>query len=236
MSTPLRRFTGARVASMATSLDHIYHYYVANVSDRQSRLSQKIGDADWTFDMASGTLSFGSLQLSVQLLGTEAFGNGSWLWAWANTQSGIPEHLTTHSRAMRDYGIKHGITEFSESQLSLDDVDGHRLSVAGAGLMDANAYYRGPYEGGALYMLITDSQITQSRSDPMSRLSMRFAEAVSNFSIPRHKDALLGYAKTLGLATTQQDDSTVLITGDSGECTATFDDSGRIIGIDTQLN
>lgn len=235
MPTWLAALTGDKVLSMATSLDHIYHYYVASVSDRQSRLSQKIGDSDWTYDMASGTLSFGGLSLSVQLLGTEAYGNGSWLWAWANTQSAIPEHLTVHSRALREYGKKHGITEFTESQVSLDDVDGHRLAIAGAGLMGANAYYRGPYDGGALYMLITDAQLTPSRSDPMSRLSMRFAEAVSNFSIPRHKDALLGYAKTLGLTTTQPDDSTVLVSSDTGVCTATFDDQGRIVGIDTKL-
>ena len=220
---------------MATSLDHIYHYYVANVSDRQSRLSQKIGDTDWTFDMATGTLTFGSLSLSVQLLGTEAYGNGSWLWSWANTQSDIPEHLTIHARAIRDYGQKHGIPEFVEPQVSLDAVDGHQLSVAAAGLMEASAYYRGPYEGGALYMLINDAQITPSRSDPMARLSMRFAEAVSNFSIPRHKDALLGYALTLGLATTEPDEATVIVSSATGTCTANFDDRGRIIGIDTKL-
>lgn len=221
---------------MATSLDHIYHYYVANVSDRQGRLSQKIGDADWTFDMASGTLRFGTMQLSVQLLGTEAYGNGSWLWAWANTQSGIPDHLTAHARALRDYGVEHGVPEFVDPQLNLEVVDGYQLSVAAAGLMDASAYYRGPYEGGALYMLITDSQITQSRSDPMSRLSMRFAEAVSNFSIPRHKHALLGYAQTLGMSTSEPDDSTIVVTSETGSCTANFDDRGRITGIDTKLN
>lgn len=221
---------------MATSLDHIYHYYVANVSDRQTRLSQKIGDADWTFDMASGTLSFGGLTLAVQLLGTEAYGNNSWLWAWANDKSGIPEHLTTHARAMRDYGVEHGVAEFAQPEHSLDDVDGHFMSVAATGLMQANAYYRGPYDGGALYMLITDPQITQSRSDPMSRLSMRFAEAVSNFSIPRHKDALLGYAQTLGLTTTEPDESTIVVSGETGTCTANFDDQGRVTGIDTKLS
>lgn len=221
---------------MATSLDHIYHYYVANVSDRQSRLARKIGDEDWTFDMATGTLTFGAMTLSVQLLGTEAYGNKSWLWAWANTQSGIPERLTAHARAMHDYGEKHGVAEFVQPQLDLEDIDGHRLSVAGAGLMHANAYYRGPYEGGALYMLITDAQISQPRSDPMSRLSMRFAEAVSNFSVPRHRDALLGYAQTLGLTTTEPDPETVVVSGDSGTCTASFDERGRVTGIDTKLN
>jgi len=69
-----------------------------------------------------------------------------------------------------------------------------------------------------------------------ARLPQGFAEAVANFPIPRQKDALLGYAQTLGLTAVDQPDGTLLISGDTGSCIARFDEHGRIRGIDTLLS
>ena len=46
----------------------------------------------WSCDMLEGKLTYGDNQVfDIQVIGTYSENEKSWLWAWANTQSGIPE-------------------------------------------------------------------------------------------------------------------------------------------------
>ncbi len=65
------------------------------------------------------------VQAQVQLPGSEAEGPGTWLWAWANEQSQLPPALVEAALALRAYGEQHGIVEFTEPALRLEEVDGY---------------------------------------------------------------------------------------------------------------
>jgi hypothetical protein len=76
------------------------------------------------------------------------------------------------SEAMRAFGQKHGIREFTQASFPLSDqVNGHVLSMIASGLSNGDAYYRGPYDGGALFMLIRDDRYPHQTINPANRVA-----------------------------------------------------------------
>ena len=90
------------------------------------------------------------------MLGTEADRNSSWLWAWANDGNNYSANILQSCNALRNFGIQHGVQEFTNRSFSLDVADGHSLSITASGLNDNCCYYRAPYSGGALFFLMFD--------------------------------------------------------------------------------
>jgi hypothetical protein len=143
--------------------------------DQQQFFINCINGRNWNFDLASGLLSFGyEFCWKTHLLGTESVISNSWLWTWANTSSNIPAHLLVASLALKAYGEQNGIPELTTPQLSLDKIDGHKLALLASGICEANAYYRCPYEGGALYVLIMDENFPKCQDPPLKRVATVF--------------------------------------------------------------
>src|SRR5689334_8151902 len=127
---------------MQPELEYLFVHSVAAAFDKQLYLADIIGDLDWHFDLASGRLAFGQhLHWQTQLLGTESEDTGTWLWAWANPTSDMPEPLLTMARRLRGIGAENHIVEFTEAQSSLDDIDGHTLALVASVVCEADAYF-----------------------------------------------------------------------------------------------
>ena len=78
---------------------------VAYSYDKQFHLRDLVAPFDWHFDLATELLSFGTqYRWHTQLLGTESESAGTWLWAWANTASQIPDHLLNAVRTLKAFG------------------------------------------------------------------------------------------------------------------------------------
>jgi hypothetical protein len=92
---------------------------------------------------------------AAQLLGTVAYNDSTWLWSWANEASQIPVAFTQAARRLRDSnpGVEWTTPQFA---LDLDHADEHRLAMVSSGLLAADAFYRGPYTGGAAFFLLHD--------------------------------------------------------------------------------
>lgn len=143
----------------------------------QLHMAELVGLSDWHIDLATGMFSIGNqYQWHTQLLGLESEAIGDWLWAWANAESNIPTHLLVASLALKAYGEQHGIPELTTPQLSLDQIDGHTLALLATGICETNAYYRCPYDGGALYVLIMDESFPNC-TDPSFFELLRFWRA-----------------------------------------------------------
>jgi hypothetical protein len=128
--------------------------HVITAMSRQLALADVIGSRSWGVDIPAGTVRFGSdLSYGIQLLGTESEHDRTWLWAWANTQSNLPPAVLQAAGWLRGYGQQSGIAELVEPMFSLDRADGHQLALLASGLT-GRCYYRGPYEGGALFFLL----------------------------------------------------------------------------------
>src|SRR6478609_302108 len=85
------------------SVQELIEKYGGIVLEKQRVFEETIGDRSWSFEMASGQITFGDdLHFPVQILGT--YSAGSWLAAWANDKSGIPATLLQHSLLLKKYG------------------------------------------------------------------------------------------------------------------------------------
>ncbi|WP_145049916.1 DUF6882 domain-containing protein [Lignipirellula cremea] len=197
--------------------------------DRQLLLTELIEDLPWSYDLQVGVLSFGDrFHWKAEVLGTESDETGTWLWAWANEASNIPPELQAASLKLKALGEEHGIAEFTEPVVPLDHADGHSFASIAVGEGLGKAYYRGPYDGGAGFLLITDEQLQFQVDDPLRRIMTVFPQAISSMELPDHREALRGYLEHYGLEPHEVDRSLVVVEDDQEVLRAEFDEHQRL--------
>src|SRR5262245_14851285 len=151
---------------MSPEFESLYHRHALTSYEKQLRLADMIGTLSWRCSMKDGSLTFDEegdalhatdpIVFAAQLLGTVAYDDSTWLWSWANEASQIPSALTRDAQRMRDAGLAAEWTT-PRFTLNLDNADEHRLAMASSGLFAADAFYRGPYAGGAAFFLLRQS-------------------------------------------------------------------------------
>ena len=217
---------------MNPKLTTTYDKHAAATFDKQSYLNDIVGALDWEFDMDTGLLGFGGThEWLAQVLGTESEQSGTWLWGWANDASGIPDNLLACANSLRKLGTDSAIPELTEPQVPADELDGHFWSILATGLCRANAYYRGPYDGGAVYLLIKDANYRHTLDHPLVRLASVFPQAISTYPISNHKHALKGHAEFLGLSVQPQENATIIADSQGGQLSAEFDGQNRLTSL-----
>src|SRR4051812_1203791 len=103
---------------MTTLIDLVTQHGAASW-DKQESLAALIGESEWQLRLRTGQITFGGKHtFPVQVLGSEATQSRTWLWAWANTASGIAEPLLLAARQMRTFGAQNNVKEFTDSELS----------------------------------------------------------------------------------------------------------------------
>lgn len=188
------------------------------------------GNPNWGFDMGDGQLTFGTiLALDCQLLGTESTSSQTWLWAWANKQSNIPPALLKAAEELRAYGEQQHIHELMDTQLALDEtIHGHHICVVASALLDADFYYRGPYDGGALFLLVKDERCpTRVVNTPEHIVNVitGFAASVQTDNL---RLLITHYFQGLGLTISQVDEVLTGKFADGSWVDVIFDNLGRL--------
>jgi hypothetical protein len=127
--------------------------------DAQMHLVDLLADRYCQADLHEGTIRFTGkgepLVGTIQVLGSEAI-DGTWLWAWANKASGLPDAVTDVALSLFAHGQEHGIPELTTPMLpTRPDFDG---AIVGAVACDGTAspgWYRLETDaGGAVYVLL----------------------------------------------------------------------------------
>ena len=214
---------------MNPKLSSTFDQHAAATFDKQSFLNDVVGELDWEFTMDTGVLGFGGLhRWRAQFLGTQAEQSGTWMWGWANEASAIPDKLLACANSLRKLGADKDISEMTQGRLSADELDGHFWSILATGLCKANAYYRGPYEGGAIYLLIKDTNYVQQVDHPLARLATVFPQAISTYTIGNHRHALTGHAEFLGLSVQPNGNAIIVADSQGKQLSAEFDDQNRL--------
>ncbi|MCC3156217.1 hypothetical protein LJ737_03160 [Hymenobacter sp. 15J16-1T3B] len=209
------------------SVQQLLERYGAIAYDKQNDLFDVIGENSWSFDMAAGTISFGpALVFPVQILGTFSHSSESWLWAWANTQSGIPERLLTQARQLKTYGEEQEIDLLKHDAVDAEEDDLHLIGSIASGLFDASGYYLADYGQGIMLITLKSELIDQHRKHDVARLLHAFPEAISLYELD-HRPAFISYAALKGYTVTEQADA-VTASSAAGSLTATFDSLGRL--------
>jgi hypothetical protein len=134
----------------------------------------------------------------IQILGTEDQGSGTWLWAWANSQSGFPPGLLKAAERVRSFGESEGVAELVTAMLPSSEYPGHLLACVAAGIADADCYFPGAIPGGACFMLIFETPLRQaSPTDPV-RIIRVLTQVTCAFGVD-HRAMARAYLEAEGL-------------------------------------
>jgi hypothetical protein len=225
---------------MSTTMQTLFDEHAGLALSKQRDLASRIQDLSWGFDMDAGTMTFTkrgfltigrkSLSSACQILGSESEQTSTWLWAWANHQSGIPPKLLRASESLRALGERFRIPELVTPEIPLGQWDGHRIAMLAAGSRDCAGYYRGPYPGGAIFVLLTDPALATPVDQPLLRFVTQLPELVAQFAVHDHRLAAQGLALGLGLRLDEQDTHLSVSDGRSS-ATVELDTNRRVSNI-----
>jgi hypothetical protein len=211
------------MGGVVAGFDELFSRHVATAMARQLALADLIGERDWSVDLTAGTAAFGpDLRFPLQLLGSESHLDGTWLWAWANSASNLPADVLHLAGWLRAYGSSTGVAELTDATFPLSRADGHRLALLASGLT-GRPYYRGPYEGGALFFHLENvpaAEVTPERAVTV------LSQTISAFPVD-HRLAVVSFLEQQGWQVRDED----AVTGRHGSGATlhvTFDQLGRI--------
>jgi hypothetical protein len=200
--------------------------------EKQEKLATLVNEHTSELDLGSGKIIFDNrLEVPFQVLGTESDNTLTWLWAWAEEHTEIPEDLVTSSLQLKDWGKQEGIEEFTIPSVDLSRADGHVLSLISSQISSASGYYRSLYEGGAVFVLVFSEVVDRQPPFGLDGLSRQFADLISQYEF-HHRNALVSYLRANNLSFTEKGPfvSAKLVTGE--KLIVEFDGQGRLKTID----
>ena len=220
---------------MNTFQDHFADHAASSFA-RQMALGDVIGERPWAIDTQEGLLRFGDdLQYPVQLLGTHAFEPGTWLWVWANAQSNLPPQLTEAALRIRQLGEAQTVEAFTQASLQLGDITDHMIAMTCSGLEGGRCYYRAPYEGGALFVLLDDVPAEVLAPVSLPRVNTVMMKMISQFDVD-HRRMVTSFLRQQGLHATSNTASVIRAErAGEGNIEISFDELGRISNIAATL-
>lgn len=184
---------------MEAGVASLFSLHAIAAFQKQMRLAKLVGKLDWGFSLETGRLSFaGKHHFAVQVLGTESEEGKTWLWSWANRDSGIPAPLLKAALKLKEIGAQRGLVSFAAPQLPLQMADGYVYAMIASGIFGQHGYYRGPYDGGAIYLLITDPRFPAGEPPDAPTAVTVITQAIASLAISDHQRAIAGYFRWLG--------------------------------------
>ncbi|KUJ62431.1 hypothetical protein AR687_08225 [Flavobacteriaceae bacterium CRH] len=201
------------------------------VFDKQLDFGDIIGDNNWNINIEKGEISFGSdLVFPIQVLGTISYSSQTWLWAWANTKSGLPENVTKQALQLKKYGEDNEIDLLTNDTFDFSDEDLHLIGTIASGLHNSSAYYICDYGQGAMVVTIKSDKIDKLQKDNHFRILTVFPQLISQFDL-NHNSALKNYLTDKGYNITENG-TKLTATKNEDTLTAEFDNESRL----TKLN
>jgi hypothetical protein len=230
---------GCYVRPMTPELRRLFDRHALGALEHQLHLVEVVATGDWSFDLQRCAVTFETgreeREVPVQILGTEAHNDGTWLWSWANTASGLPQPALAAALELRAYGQAHGIYELTEPSFALAQADGHTLAMIAAGMRRAPAYYRCPYDGGAMFVLLEDPDIYCAPDIPAVRLATALPQLIGQIELEDQRAGVEDWAERLGLVAEPREGGLAVRSPGGDEMELDFDRLGRVTQIRTRF-
>ncbi len=196
--------------------------------EKQDKFARLIGEHLADIDLERGIARFGGdREIPFQVLGTTSDNTLTWLWSWAEEQDQVPLELARTAIELRAWGEREGLSEFTEPEVGLDRADGQMLSMIAAEAARASCFYRDPYEGGALYLLLFDKEIDAQPPLDAERLVFHLRELSEEYEVVPRK-ALLAYLLSRGLAPREEGTVVTCRLANGEQLRMEFDEQGRL--------
>jgi hypothetical protein len=203
---------------------------------RQLALGDYLGTHEWELNTQTGRVDFGKKRAHpIQILGTENQRDGTWMWAWANTGSGLPDAVVELSTRLRDHGAAQGIPELSKGKFRMEHLDGHAIALACSALVGRLPYYRGPYDGGAVFFYVLATPAAVSAPVTVARASTVIQQLISGFEV-HHERAIAAFLVGEGLYVEANESGLLGRWPHGDEMRIDFDQQGRVTRIDAQAS
>ncbi|MBE8727632.1 DUF6882 domain-containing protein [Flavobacterium hungaricum] len=205
--------------------------YGGIVLDKQLHFGDIIGDNNWNINIANAAISFGDeFVFPIQVLGTISHSSQTWLWAWANTQSGLPESIIQDALALKKYGEENQIDLLKNDTFGFTAEELHLMGLVASGIHNSSAYYICDYGQGAMVVTIKSNEIEKTRTDNHLRIMTVFPQLISQYEV-NHNKALTYYLKDKGY-TISENGKKLTASKNDETITAEFDELERL----TKLN
>ncbi len=204
--------------------------YAAIAYDKQTDFSGVIGTNNWNIDMKLGTISFGEgLEFPIQVLGTISYSSQTWLWAWANTESGLSENIIQQALALKKYGEESQIDLLKNASFNFSKEELHIIGMIASGMFGSSGYYIADYGQGAMVVTIKSEIIDAVKTENHLRVLTVFPQIISMYEM-NHKQALLSYLTAKEYVISNEDNS---LTARKGTQTiqASFNESSNLISL-----
>ena len=217
--------------------EELWLEHAASSFDKQLQIGDYLDEGwSWTVDTQTSVLALRkksgeTANLPIQMLGSESQQSGTWLWAWANAESELPPSLVAASTQLHDIGEIRKIVEFTNPQFGSEHVTGEKISMIASGMLKARGYFRGPYDGGAIFLVISDFPELPPVSHPIARITTVFPQLLSACTITDQPAAFEAYAHYYGLVTTLEKNTVIAKHAQLGQIVASFDSQCRLVNL-----
>lgn len=219
---------GGRVDNtVKLSLPQFHNQFVALAFEKQDNLFDVVEELPWTCDMLQGTVTYGDLEFKMQVLGTYSHNEKSWLWAWANKQSGIPEQYLEASLQMKALGERHEIEDLLTSKIETEQDPGHYFSFVASGINGSSCYAPLPFKGLTVYVLLYSDLVDEKEITIPALICSHFSKITTRMNF-EHKHALFCYLVQKGYEVEMSGNNIVAKKGDD-QILGIFDLKGRLL-------
>lgn len=202
--------------------------------DKQHSLAELIGSSDWSIDLDTKMISYANgIEFPIQIIGTYSFSSETWLWAWANEASNIPEELLLDANILQQYGIENNIEVLFVPELPADTTDVHTIGMIASGLTNSSAYYAANFGEGIILVTIKSPQIDLVEFNEQARILTVFPDLISTFELI-HSEALKSYLKARNYNIEENNNELIANKGNN-IITATFDNDGRMTNFNGEI-
>lgn len=220
---------------MTNKLQELYETHVLMGMRKQRHFASLLGPHDWLYDKEAGTMAFPpGPTYQAQLLGTEAAASDSWLWAWANPDSKIPEDQLRAANRLRELGQEWGVEEWTTPQLPREQLPAHLLGTVALAVLEQPAYYRAANQDTNLLCLICDPAVPPLPPLKGSEFVVTLSDAISGCNIPNHRVAVARFLDQLGWVPAWQGDAFQVCAADGVIVLAQFDSLNRLAKLGTR--
>lgn len=204
--------------------------YACIAWEKQTDFAGLIGNNNWNIDMGKGELSFGpDLLFPIQVLGTISHEAQNWLWAWANTMSGLSPRLIEQSLQLKAYGEENHIPRLSDDSFDCTKDEFHIMGMIASGMFGSSAYYIADYGQGAMVVTVKSDVGDKGFKNSHQTILTVFPQVISHYEM-NHRLALKHYLTAKGYNITENgQELSAVRNGDT--IRATFDGLSRLTGL-----
>lgn len=212
---------------MKTLNDYLEQYALISL-EKRDKLASMVGENLHELDLDAGIIRFSrDLAFPFQVLGTESDNSLTWLWAWAEEQTEIPEMLIQASLDLRHWGAQEGLREFTIPSIDLTRADGNAVAMVSTQISQANSYFRDSYEGGAAYLLIFENSIDNEPSFDRASLLRHLSDIIARYDL-NHRNLLWSYLQMKRVSAVEQGPLITCELETGERLIAEFDDAGKL--------